>query len=174
MPTTKLTGPRQILRDALTAKCILSTNPIQTLTELAAKAGIGIKSIARASIGGPLSTVDHLRLCCAVEVDPMAGFGTAHYGLRKGFPPPSDFDFDFFALGLKLRQRLNRHPDDKTCREIGIKHNTLTRLKLGYAEQIGPVLRACAYIRVHPFGYLAVVMAPSIVSRETAGLISAV
>jgi hypothetical protein len=166
MPTYRLDGPRQILRDALSAKCTLTQNPVSCLIELATKAGVSVRSIAKATAGGPLSTIDHLRLCAAIEVDPMAGLGPAHYGLHLRFPIPSDFDFNFFAFALRLRQRLNRHPDDKACRIIGIKSGTLDRLKAAHAEQIGPVLRACAYVGVHPFGYFRTVPL-TCVSRET-------
>jgi hypothetical protein len=159
-------APRQVLRDALTARCVLQSNPVTLLVELADKAGVSIHSIAKASIGNPVNTIDHLRLCAALEVDPLGGMGPAHYGLHKGFPTPSSFDFAFFAMGLIMRQRLNRHDNYKACKAIGIKAGTLERLKMGHAQPIGPVLRACGYIGVHPFGYCAVVKAVP-VSRET-------
>ncbi len=169
MTTSRLSGPRSILRDALSAKCTLSPSPIACLTELAARAGVGVRAIARAAIGEPVPTVAHLRLCAALEVDPLAGIGPAHYGLHKAFPVPSDFDFPFFAMALAMKQHLNRHDAHKACKAIGIKEGTLIKLKLGHAMPIGPVLRACVYIGVHPFGYLAVQKFLSEnVSRETA------
>jgi hypothetical protein len=149
-------APQQVLRDALTAKCIQGSSPLQSLIELAQKAGVGVKTIAKASGGHPIPTVDHLRLCAAIELDPLAGIGPSHYGLQKRYPTPSTFDFGFFSMGFRLKQRLNRHSDRKACQVIGIKAGTLKRLKLAHALPIGPVLRACAYIGVHPFGYFAV------------------
>jgi hypothetical protein len=154
MGTTRRDGPRQMLRDALAARCVLALNPIHCLIELGTKAGVGVKTIARATSGGHISTDEYLRLCAAIEFDPMAGFGPAYYGRHSSFPEPADFDFGFFALALQLRQRLNRHSDNAASRLIGIKGGSLARLKAGYREPVGSVLRACVYIQVHPFGYL--------------------
>ncbi len=159
MTGPQLYGPRSILRDALTAKCTLTPNPITTLTALATHAGVGVRAIAKASIGEPVPTIAHLRLCAALEVDPLAGIGPAHYGLHKAYPTPSDFDFPFFAMALTIRQGLQRHDSHKACKAIGIKAGTLVRLKLGHVMPIGPVLRACVYVGVHPFGYFAAVSA---------------
>jgi hypothetical protein len=162
-------GHRQVLRDALIAKCTLQISPVTYLVELATQAGVATRIIAKAAQGQPVPTIDHLRLCAALEVDPLAGLGPAHYGLHVAFPSPSSFDFAFFATGLMLQQRLKRQSDHQACRAIGIRQGTLKRLKAGEKQGVGPVLRACAYIGVHPFGYCAgpKKFLPENVSRET-------
>jgi hypothetical protein len=149
-----MTHPAEILCNALQAKCLTDKSPIQSLVELATKAGVGVKTIAKAASGRPVPTIEHLRLCTAIELDPMAGVGPAYFGLKAGYPEPADFIFGFFALALTLRQRFSHHGYYKASEIIGIQGRTLERLKAGHAMPIGPVLRACSYIGAHPFTYL--------------------
>lgn len=153
MTLPRHSAPRQILHDAIQAKCMLAPSPVDSMLAIAKKAGIGIKAIARAAGGGPLSANDHLRLCAALEIDPMAGFGRVAYGMNLAFPDPADFDPHFLALGLQLRQRRNRHNDTQAARVIGIKLGTILRIKAGTLVPVGATLRACRYIGVHPFAY---------------------
>lgn len=171
MTYPRTSGPRQILSSAITSRTMLAPSPVDAMLAIAKKAGVGVKAIAKAAGGGHIPTIDHLRLCAAIEIDPMAGLGPTLYGMGIAFPEPADFDPHLLSLGLQLRQQLNRHTYGEACKAMGVKAGTLQRLIAGRKQPIGATLRACSYVVVHPFGYFkpAQNFLSGSVSRETGG-----
>jgi hypothetical protein len=97
------------------------------------------------------ATVPYLRLAAAIGHDP----------LRDAMPwplgevtPVGDFDFVMLAMGLRLRRGLNHHTDQDAATAMGLGVGFLRRLEQAAQLTIGPVLRACRYAKVHPFGYI--------------------
>ena len=80
---------------------------------------------------------------------------------------PADLDQGLFALGFRLRRGLNKHTMRQAGEACQMSAATVMRLERGEVMSIGVVLRCCAYIAVHPFGYLRAVSDPRPVTRET-------
>src|SRR5262249_27141114 len=128
--------------------------------EIATRAGVTSTQVVNLVVGYPISANAYLRLAVAMEYDPLPALP-----MPSGMIRPGDLDQVMFALGFRLRRGLNNH----TLREAGkccsMSGATALRLERGMIMSIGVVLRACAYIQVHPFGYLQTVPMAN-VSRE--------
>lgn len=163
-------SPRQRLAQALDA--------IGDYARLAHKAGVTPRDFLNAQSGRPCATVPFLRICVAVRHDPMPEI--SHAMPEK----PSDFDFGFFSMALRLKRGLNGHDEAQAGAAAGLSPVTISRIERGDALAIGIIVRACKYMNIHVFSYLAVVDTPSIskkineakapslrphVSRETLG-----
>ena len=141
-------SPRQRLAQAL--------GKVRNRLELPVKAGVSSRYVGNAVLGIPVPTIPYLRLCMAIGLDPAPGRILI-------IPPPSNFDFDFFALGFTLARRVKRDNLEMAATVLEVRPSTIAALERGYALPIGVVLRACNYINIHPFGYCTT---PN-VSRET-------
>ena len=80
-------SPRERLAQAL--------GKVRNRLELPVKAGVSSRYVGNAVLGIPVPTVPYLRLCMAIGLDPAPGRILI-------IPRPSNFDFDFFALGFTL------------------------------------------------------------------------
>jgi DNA-binding XRE family transcriptional regulator len=65
---------------------------------------------------------------------------------------------------LKVKRGLNKHSHREAAKAIGVGASTVCRAERGEPMQIGVVLSICAYLGVHPFGYMR-----GSVTRETIG-----
>jgi len=136
--------------------------PRQTWPDLARRAGVTSKQVVNLVVGQPISANAYLRLCVVLEHDPLPDLPVPMGELR-----PADLDQVLFALGFRLRRGLNKHTMRQAGEACQMSAATVMRLERGEVMSIGVVLRSCAYIKVHPFGYLRAVSDPRPVPRET-------
>ena len=141
-------SPRERLAQALDA--------IGDYAQLAHKAGVTPRDFLNAQSGRPCATVPFLRICVTIGLDPMPEI--LHVMPAK----PSDFDFGFFSMALRLKRGLNGHSEAQAGAAAGLSHVTISRIERGDALAIGIVVRACKYMNIHVFSYLAVTDTPSI------------
>lgn len=141
-------SPRQRLAQALDA--------IGDYARLAHKAGVTPRDFLNAQSGRPCATIPFLRICVAVRHDPMPEI--PHIMPEK----PSDFDFGFFSMALCLKRGLNGHNEAQAGAAAGLSPVTISRIERGDALAIGIIVRACKYMNIHIFSYLAVTDTPSI------------
>jgi hypothetical protein len=118
-----------------------------TPSALARKADIPTRIAANAICGRPVATVSYLKICRAIDFDPAPMLK-----MESGCGP--DFDFSYLGMGLKMRRGLNKHNDRQAAKAIGVGASTICRAERGEPMQIGVTLGICAYIGVHPFGYM--------------------
>ena len=123
----------------------------------ARKAGVSVMQLANAIMARPITAVAYLRLCVAYGFDPLPEIPHAPVGT------PTDFDHCLLAIGFRLIRATNGHTVRDVGKLIGVSPVTVFRVEQGHAMSIGVVLRACRYLKRHPFSFLRV---PA-VSRET-------
>ena len=141
-------SPRQRLAQALDA--------IGDYARLAHKAGVTPRDFLNAQSGRPCATVPFLRICVAVRHDPMPEI--PHNMPEK----PSDFDFGFFSMALRLKRGLNGHDEAQAGAAAGLSPVTISRIERGDALTIGIIVRACKYMNINCFSYLSVTDTPAI------------
>lgn len=151
-------SPRQSLATALES--------ITDIARCAHRAGVTPIEFANAQVARPVSTIPFLRICVAIQHDPLPSI--PHAIPEK----PSDFDFGFFAMGFRMKRAMKGLTEIGAAHALGVMPATIHRLERGDRLQISVVLRACTMIGVHPFGYLGMMNAPALslrvnVSRET-------
>ena len=132
------------------------------LDELARRAGVTSRQVSLARAGKPVNAGAHLALCAATGIDPVDGRSRP----AKVLSPNVVWWFLSGALYI------TRHPkklDQRAAAEaIGISAASVCRIECGQPVSIGVLLKVCAFIGVHPFGYTApLVCPPEIVSRGT-------
>jgi hypothetical protein len=143
---------------------------LQNVTDIARcahKAGVTPREFSNAQVARPCPTVPFLRICVAIQHDPMPS-------LPHSMPEkPSDFDFGFFSMAFRMKRGLNGDSEAAAALQLDFMPVTIGRIERGDALLIGVVLKVCKYLQIHPFGYLAVTNTPvsffknSHVSRET-------
>ena len=143
----------------------LALDPHGDVAKIAIRAGVSPRQMMNAQSARPVATVAYLRICAAIQFDPLPA-------IPHAIPEPSDFDFAFFSMAFRMKRGLNLHNDREAAKAIDVSATTVCRVERGDAMFIGVVLRACGYIGVHPWGYCAVPHPPvmrldSTVSRET-------
>ncbi|HWX14336.1 MAG TPA: helix-turn-helix transcriptional regulator [Methylocella sp.] len=141
-------SPRERLAQAL--------DTIGDYAKLAHKAGVTPRDFLNAQTGRPCPTVPFLRICVAIRHDPMPEL--PHIMPDK----PSDFDFGFFSMALRLKRGLNGHDEAQAGAAAGLSPVTISRIERGHELAIGIIICACKYMNIHIFSYLAVTDAPSI------------
>jgi hypothetical protein len=94
--------------------------------------------------------VAFLRICVAMQHDPLPII------LHPMPLKPSDFDFEFFSIGFRMKRIMRDENDREAAVALGFSAATVCRMERADAMQIGVILRACEYIGCHPFGYLAI------------------
>jgi hypothetical protein len=92
----------------------------------------------------------------AIQHDPMPEIPYTMPGI------PSDFDFGFLSVALVLKRGLNGHIEAQAGAAAGLSPVTIGRIERGDALAIGIVIRACKYMNIHIFSYLAVTDTSSI------------
>lgn len=147
-------SPRQSLATALES--------ITDIARCAHRAGVTPREFANAQVARPCPTIPFLRICVAIQHDPLPSIP------HKMPEKPSDFDFGFFAMGFRIRRALNLHDENAAASAIGVSRETVCRIERGDRLLIGVVLRACTYAGIHVFGYMAPANWPVMhVSHET-------
>jgi hypothetical protein len=151
-------SPREHLAQAL--------DTIGDYAQLADKAGVTPRDFLNAQSGRPCATVPFLRICVAVRHDPLPSI--PHTMPEK----PSDFDFGFFSMAFRMKRAMLDMTEVQAGRAVCVSPVTIRRIEAAYVIPIGVILRACCFIQIHPFGYLAVTDTPcrrpgGNVSRET-------
>jgi DNA-binding XRE family transcriptional regulator len=114
---------------------------------VAGRANVPLRIAANAICGRPVATNSYLRICRAIDFDPAPSLK-----MQNACGP--DFDFSYLAMALKITRGLNKHSDREAAKAIGVGASTICRAERGEATQIGVVLSICAYLKVHPFGYM--------------------
>lgn len=114
------------------------------LEALAVTAGIDIGVARRARSGEPISASAALALIAARGYDPVT---------RKMITPRRlrPLDCTFLALGVKGAMFKNKHTARQAAAAMDVSATAVTRLRNGHKTSIVTVLKACAYIGVHPF-----------------------
>ena len=159
-------SPRELLAQALDAYGDIERH--------AHKAGVSPKDFLNAQTGRPCPTIPFLRICVAIQHDPLPSI--PHQMPEK----PSDFDFGFFSMAFRMKRTLEKDCPAAAALRMDIMPATITRIERGDRLLFGVVARAWRYIGIHPFGYLGVSIlkkietppsffSPSHVSRETCG-----
>lgn len=141
-------SPRQSLATALES--------ITDIARCAHRAGITPREFANAQVARPCPTIPFLRICVAIQHDPLP------FIPHKMPEKPSDFDFGFFSTGFRLKRAMNGHDEDEAAAAMGFHRATICRIERGDALLIGVVLKACTYLQISPFGYLSVSDKPAI------------
>jgi hypothetical protein len=138
--------PRATPRETLAA--VLEYRGRDALEGLATEAGVPFAAASNAWHARPVNTVQFLRLCIALGLNPMPEIATTMPG------KPADLDRSLLGAGLKIRRGLNDHSLRDAADSVGVAHSTIRRMEAGDAVSIAAVLGACRYVGVHPFGYL--------------------
>jgi transcriptional regulator with XRE-family HTH domain len=141
-------SPRERLAQSLDA--------IGDYAQLAHKAGVTPRDFLNAQSGRICPTVPFLRICVAVQHDPMPELP---YVMPE---KPSDFDFGFLSMALRLKRGLNGHDETQAGAAAGLSPVTISRIERGDSLAIGIIVRACKYMNIHCFSYLNVTDTPSI------------
>jgi hypothetical protein len=131
---------------------------VWTRARIAALSGVSPRQAANAIMGRPVATVAHLRLCAALGLDPLPQFPHAQVA-------PADFDFVVFALAMRMARALKKHTEREAAAVMKVSPSTVCRIENAHEMTITVVLKACAYVQMHPFAYFK--PAPGDVPRET-------
>lgn len=115
---------------------------------LAARGGVPAREAGRLAIGFNVSAPDFLKLCAALGVDPMTA--AASHPCRIG-----DLDRALLGAGMQIQRRLRGDSYRKAARVAMLSYSAILRVERGEITSVRTVLRACAYIGVHPFHYCA-------------------
>lgn len=140
-------SPRELLAQALDAYGDIALH--------AHKAGVSPKDFLNAQTGRPCPTIPFLRICVAIQHDPLPSIP------HKMPEKPSNFDFGFFSMAFRMKRAMNGHNEVQAAAALGYTPATITRIERGDALLIGVVLKVCNYLQVSPFGYLSVSDTPA-------------
>jgi len=146
-------SPRDALADALSCFTRAQAGAI------AKKAGVTVRQAANAICGRPVETISYLRICTALEFDPLPEIPHPLLG------EPSDFIFGLFGSAFAIRRRLQNLTHRNAGQAIASAAATVVRIERGDVMSIGVVLRACRWLDMHPYGYCTPCLPK--VSRET-------
>lgn len=132
--------PNKILASALARSKLGPAN-------VAGKADVPLRVAANAICGRPVATISYLRICRAINFDPTPT-------LKMQIASGPDFDFAYLGMALKVTRGLNKQSHRAAAIAIGVGASTICRAERGEPMAIGIVLSICAYVGVHPFGYM--------------------
>lgn len=147
---TAIINPRERLAVALE---IAAAKTKGGLGQIAVDAKVSSYQIANAVQARPVASVEYLRLCAVIGLDPLPE-------IPHEMVKPAKFDAGFFALALRMRRRLNKHSTRHAGHLVGVQAATISRAEAGDELSIGVLLKLCLYVRQHPFAFFPV-------SRET-------
>lgn len=147
---TAVISPRERLAVALE---IAAAKTKGGLGQIGIDARVSSRQIANAVQARPVASIEFLRLCAAIGLDPLPD-------VPHAMVKPAKFDSGFFALALRLRLRLNKHSTRHAAHIVGVRPATISRAAAGDALSIGTLLKLCLYCQQHPFSFFPV-------SRET-------
>ena len=102
-------------------------------------------------------------LCAATGIDPVDGRPRS----AKALSP--NVVWWLLSGALYITRHLKKLDQRSAADVIGISAASVCRVEQGQPVSIGVMLKVCAFIGVHPFGYTAPLVCPAdILSRETA------
>ena len=144
----KPVSPRQRLAQAL--------DTIGDIERYAVLSGVSPREFANAQAGRQVATIPFLRICVAVQHDPLPEL--AHRMPER----PSDFDFLLLAIALRMHRGLSGLSKAELAHKLDVSPVTIRRIEDSKASLIGVVLRVCTLVGIHPFGFLGVTNTASI------------
>jgi DNA-binding XRE family transcriptional regulator len=132
------------------------------LDAIAQQAGVTPRQASMARAGKPVNAGAYLALCAAVGIDPISGAARPEKALSPNVV------WWLLSAALHITRNLRKLDQRAAADAIGISPATVCRVEQGRPVSIGVMLKVCAFIGVHPFGYTApLVCPPEIVSRGT-------
>jgi transcriptional regulator with XRE-family HTH domain len=132
------------------------------LMSLARQAGVTPRQASFARAGKAINAGAYLALCAAAGVDPVDGT------VRPVKVVSADVVWWLLSGALYITRHLKKLDQRAAAEAIGISAASVCRVECGQPVSIGVLLKVCAFIGVHPFGYTApLVCPPEIVSRGT-------
>jgi transcriptional regulator with XRE-family HTH domain len=132
------------------------------LDETARRAGVTSRQASLARAGKPVNAGAYLALCAATGIDPIDGKSRP----AKVLSP--NVVWWLLSGALYITRHLKKLDQRAAAEVIGISAASVCRVECGQPVSIGVMLKVCAFIGVHPFGYTApLVCPPEIISRET-------
>lgn len=133
------------------------------LDVVARQAGVTPRQASLARAGKPVNAGAYLALCAVTGVDPVDG------RLRPAKVISPNVVWWLLSGALYITRHLKKLDQRAAAEAIGISAASVCRVECGQPVSIGVMLKVCAFIGVHPFGYTApLVCLPDIVSRGTA------
>jgi hypothetical protein len=129
---------------------------------IARQAGVTSRQVSLARAGKPVNAGAYLALCAATGIDPV-----------DGEPRPArvispNVVWWLLSGALYITRHLKKLDQRAAAEAIRISAASVCRVECGQPISIGVMLKVCAFIGVHPFGYTApLVCPPEIVSRGT-------
>lgn len=145
-------SPRELLAQALDAYGDIERH--------AHKAGVSPKDFLNAQTGRPCPTIPFLRICVAIQHDPLPSIP---YQMPE---KPSDFDFLLLSIALRMHRGLTGQSRAQIAKALDVSPVTVRRIEEGKSSLVGVILRACTMIGLHPFGFLTVTDTPCRSSRD--------
>ena len=129
---------------------------------IARQAGVTSRQVSLARSGKPVNAGAYLALCAVTGVDPVAGTSRPPQALSPNVV------WWLLSGALYITRNLKKLDQRAAAEVIGISPASVCRVELGHPVSIGIMLKVCAFIGVHPYGYTApLVCPPEIVSRGT-------
>lgn len=148
--------------NSLSNKLQSSASSWTALDEVARRAGVTSRQASLARAGKPVNAGAYLALCAVCGVDPVAGTSRPAQALSPNVA------WWLLSAALNITRNLKKLDQRAAAEAIGISAASVCRVELGHPVSIGIMLKVCAFIGVHPFGYTApLVCPPEIVSRGT-------
>jgi DNA-binding Xre family transcriptional regulator len=133
------------------------------LDAVARQAGVTPRQASLARAGKPVNAGAYLALCAATGIDPVNG------GARPPKLISPNVVWWLLSGALYITRHLKKLDQRAAAEALGISAASVCRVEQGQPVSIGVLLKVCAFIGVHPFGYTApLVCPPGVVSRGTA------
>jgi DNA-binding XRE family transcriptional regulator len=132
------------------------------LDAIAHQAGVCPRQASLARAGKPVNAGAYLALCAVTGIDPVDGTSRP---VRELSP---NVAWWLLSGALYITRHLKKLDQRAAAKAIGISAASVCRVERGQPVSIGVMLKVCAFIGVHPFGYTALSFCPpGIVSRGT-------
>jgi DNA-binding Xre family transcriptional regulator len=132
------------------------------LDAVAHEAGVSSRQASLARAGKRVNAGAFLALCAVSGVDPVGGATRPRQTLSPNVA------WWLLSWALYTTRTLKKLDQRAAADAIGISTASVCRVELSHTVSIEILLKVCAFIGVHPFGYTApLVCLPQIVSRGT-------
>lgn len=113
---------------------------------LAARAGVPARVAGRLAIGFTISADHFLKLCAAAGFDPVTGASCPSRRIGA-------LDRALLGAGMRICRGLRRESVRAAARAVDLSVSAVSRVENADVTSVRTVLRACAYVGVHPFDY---------------------
>jgi transcriptional regulator with XRE-family HTH domain len=132
------------------------------LDAIAGEAGVMSRQVSLARAGKPVDAGAFLALCAVTGVDPVGGAS------RPARTLTPNVAWWLLSWALYTTRALKKLDQRAAAEAIGISAASVCRVETSHPVSIGVLLKVCAFIGVHPFGFTAPpVCLPESVSRGT-------